>query len=103
LDSGRVGGPNAKLDAASCGRYESTLAEGSDSIAGGRCNFAGGVCSCTTSSVAMTLPPLTMYEVQGDQLILDGTSNPFCVTGDQLLVRTSASAMEEGTLTFQRK
>lgn len=45
----------------------------------------------------------TMYEVQGDQLILDGTSNPFCVTGDQLLVRTSASAMEEGTLTFQRK
>jgi hypothetical protein len=44
-----------------------------------------------------------MYEVQGDQLIQDGDSNPFCVTGDQLQVRSTAASTDEGTLTFQRK
>ncbi|HMI94048.1 MAG TPA: hypothetical protein VK509_21895, partial [Polyangiales bacterium] len=98
-----VAGANAVIDAATCSRFEDNLTGDGGSISGASCSLVGGGCSCKVSSVAMMLGGSTMYEVRGDQLIEDGESDPFCVAGDQLKVRTSATSGMAGTLTFQRK
>jgi hypothetical protein len=99
-----LGGANATLDSARCDMMESSQANrDSQSIAGATCSFGGGACNCKVASVPMPLGGNGPYEVQGNDLIQGGDTNPFCVDGDRLTVRTSAGAGTDGTLTLQRK
>ena len=99
-----LGGDNATLDSARCSMLQDNLMNGdSEAIQAATCSFSGGNCGCKVTSLPMAIAGSGPYEVQGTNLIQGGDTNPYCVEGDRLTIRTSSSAMNNGTMTFQRK
>ncbi|MDD9966538.1 MAG: hypothetical protein OXR73_09955 [Myxococcales bacterium] len=88
---------SARAEPAFCARLEDNFnsAPSDSTIEGGTCRAVSGACECEVRSLPREISASSGYRIQGNSLVDDaGNSEPYCVSGDTLQVRSGSLGIE---------